>query len=259
MKHAKKNIFPRWLAIGFLIFVIIGLIVCFIAILNIKSAQKVPEYSIPPIEGFQLRIETMGVTTYTESPTEVATTHRSTDSPSEKPTVAPTEIEEYTMPATEHYIDVVAETELPTEPPEEEPEYNYLLKIDNPDYNYIPYAIYLNDSERELAAEIIMREFGDGGFTACCLQAQALRDAMIKHDYTLEQVYHNYQYDYYDLGYEPNDNCYNAVDYIFENAGLAVPHRILVMYSTYYTYSEWHESQNFVVEYGCVRYFDTWW
>lgn len=255
-KHKAVNTkLRRRLAIGFLVCIIVGLIACAIAVFTMK-AEKKPRYSIPPIEGIQLRVETMPVITYTQPPTE-----KPTDKPTEKPTEAPTELEteEQTAPATESPTEVVVETESPTEPPEEEPEYSYLLEIDNPDYDYVPYMIHLNDYERELAAKIIMREFGDGGFTACCLQAQALRDAMIKHNYTLEEVYHDYQYDYYGIDYEPNDNCYAAIDYIFENGGLAVPHRILVMYSTYYANSEWHESQNFVVEYGYVRYFDTWW
>ena len=76
MKHAKKYNIPRGLAIGFLIFVLVGLIGCSVAIFTMKS-NKIPKYSIPPIDGMQLRVETMGVITYTESPA------------TEKPTVAP--------------------------------------------------------------------------------------------------------------------------------------------------------------------------
>ena len=255
MKHAKKSGVPRGLAIGFLVLIIVGLIGCGIAIFTMK-ANKVPKYSIPPIDNMQLSVETMGVILITEPPvterpTEVIT---ETIAATEKETkVVESQVVE-TKPTIEVTEEPIIETEAPTEAP-----YEYLLDIDNPDYDYRPGAIHLNESDRYLAARIIMREFGEGGFTACCLQAQALRDAMIKGDCSLEEVYHDYQYDYYGFDDEPNDNCYAAIDYIFENGGLAVPHRILVMYSTYYTYSEWHESQNFVIEYGYVRYFDTWW
>ena len=103
-----------------------------------------------------------------------------------------------------------------------------------------------------------MQEFGSGGYTACCIQAQALRDAVIYEDSDVEDIYHSYQYDRYYCPYEPNQDCYDAIDYIFEQGGLAVPHRILFMYNPYYATSSWHESQNFVVEYGGVRYFDAW-
>lgn len=132
----------------------------------------------------------------------------------------------------------------------------YLLDIDNPDYTYDPMIIHLQDDDRALAAKIIMREFGDGGYEACCLQAQALRDAMIYSRSSLEQIYHFFQYDKYPLLKIPNRDCYNAIDYVFESGGLAVPHRVLVMYNPQHAKSDWHESQEFVIEYQGVRYFD---
>lgn len=132
----------------------------------------------------------------------------------------------------------------------------YLLDIDNPDYTYDPMIIHLQDDDRVLAAKIIMNEFGDGGFEACCLQAQALRDAMIYSRSSLEQIYHFFQYDKYPLLKIPNQDCYNAIDYIFESGELAVPHRVLVMYNPQHARSNWHESQEFVIEYQGVRYFD---
>lgn len=132
----------------------------------------------------------------------------------------------------------------------------YLFDIDNPDYTYDPMVIHLQDDDRVLAAKIIMNEFGDGGFEACCLQAQALRDAMIYSRSSLEQIYHFFQYDKYPLLKLPNQDCYNAIDYIFESGELAVPHRVLVMYNPQHARSDWHESQEFVIEYQDVRYFD---
>jgi hypothetical protein len=113
----------------------------------------------------------------------------------------------------------------------------------------------LTEDDRELIAKIVMNEFGDGGYKACCLQAQAFRDDMISHNLSAENAYHYFQYDAYSLDKAPNKNCYDAVDYIFAG-NMAVPHRILYMYDTAYCNSSWHESQIFVVEYKGIRFFD---
>ena len=149
-----------------------------------------------------------------------------------------------------------ATTAEPTEVPTEEYK-SWLIDIDNPDYDYDPQAITLTDEDRYLIAKIVMREFGDGGYEACCLQAQAFRDAMVVSYASAEYTYHYFQYDAYPLKKEPNQDCYDAVDYIFAG-NMAVPHRILYMYAPEYCSSSWHESQNFVVEHNGVRFFDMW-
>ena len=144
-----------------------------------------------------------------------------------------------------------------TEPPEptEEPKQGWLIDIDNPDYDYNPPTIFLTDDDRELIAKTVMREFGDGGYTACCLQAQAFRDAMVYSHASAEYTYQYFQYDAYPLVEVPSSECYAAVDFIF-GGNMAVPHRVLCMYSPEYVYSAWHESQTFVVEYNGIRFFD---
>lgn len=133
----------------------------------------------------------------------------------------------------------------------------HLIEINNPNYSYSPKQIHLSKSDRELAARVIMGEYGNGGYVACCLIAQSMRDGMIKSNYSsISEIVTQYQYS----GYNdfPNKDCYDAIDYIFESGGLAVPHRILYMYSTSLTYSSWHESQKFIVQHGVVRFFDAW-
>ena len=139
--------------------------------------------------------------------------------------------------------------------PTEEPKQRWLIDIDNPDYDYNPEPIYLTEDDRYLIAKTIMREFGDGGYMACCLQAQAFRDAMVLSKASAEYTYHYFQYDAYPLVKEPSSECYEAVDYIFDG-NMAVPHRVLYMYAPEYVYSGWHESQTFVVEYNGIRFFD---
>lgn len=144
---------------------------------------------------------------------------------------------------------------LTTEPTEKQIEKIWLIDIDNPDYDYNPPTIFLTDDDRELIAKTVMREFGDGGYAACCLQAQAFRDAMVYSHASAEYTYQYFQYDAYPLVEEPSSECYEAVDFIF-GGNMAVPHRVLYMYSPEYVYSAWHESQTFVVEYNGIRFFD---
>lgn len=139
--------------------------------------------------------------------------------------------------------------------PTEEPKKRWLIDIDNPDYDYNPEPIYLTEDDRYLIAKTVMREFGDGGYDACCLQAQAFRDAMVLSHASAEYTYKYFQYDAYPLVKEPSPECYEAVDYIFDG-NMAVPHRVLYMYAPEYVTSKWHESQTFVVSYNGVRFFD---
>lgn len=189
----------------------------------------------------------------TSNPTKTVETSAPTQAPTESPTTGKTSIN-FDEDSTEYLV---------YDAPENNPDGinlrftgHHLLEIDNPDHSYAPQPIHLDDSERKLAAEIIMREFGEGGYIACCLQAQALRDAMIFSYASLEQVYHYFQYDKYSDEQTPNKDCYDAIDYIFDLGGLAVPHRILYMYNPSIAKSDWHESQEFVVKYNGVKYFD---
>ena len=44
--------------------------------------------------------------------------------------------------------------------------------------------------------------------------------------------------------------------YIFDDDGSAVQHRMLYMYNPYMVKSAFHESQNFILSYQGVRFFD---
>lgn len=165
------------------------------------------------------------------------------------------------VPTYPTYFTIPSETaQKPTqvatvESTEESEAKTWLIDIDNPDFDYDPQAIELTEEDRYLIAKTVMREFGDGGYEACCLQAQAFRDAMVLSQASAEYTYKYFQYDAYPLTKEPNQHCYDAVDYIFAG-NMAVPHRVLYMYAPKYVHSKWHESQTFVVEYNGVRFFD---
>lgn len=134
----------------------------------------------------------------------------------------------------------------------------YLINIANPDPNYTSYAIHLSDADRDLAERIIMGEAGSMGYNGMAVVAQSLRDAFVMGGYSdIASVIKNYGY-YGSTSIKPSQSCKDVVNYIFDQGGSAVQHRVLVFYSTQYCSSSWHESQNFVCQIGSVRFFDFW-
>lgn len=132
----------------------------------------------------------------------------------------------------------------------------YLLSIDNPDPNYTSYAIHLSDADRDLAERIVMGEAGSMGYTGMAIVAQCLRDAFVMGGHSdIATVISKYGY-YAPTSIRPSQTCKDAVNYIFEQGGAAVQHRTLVFYSTAYCQSSWHEAQEFVCQYGSVRFFN---
>lgn len=131
----------------------------------------------------------------------------------------------------------------------------YVFAIDNPDSNYSPTPVKLSDKDKELVYKIVMREIGGYGYDASTLVAQAIRDTMNLEGYkTVSEVVNNYGYQG-STNYTPTQEVIDAVDFIFDDNGSAVQHRVLFFYATW-VQSNWHESQNFVYQYKCVRFFD---
>lgn len=133
---------------------------------------------------------------------------------------------------------------------------NALLSISNPDYSYCPGSISLSAEDRDLLERLVMGEAGSMGFTGCALIAQAVRDTMILEGISsVKDVISRYGYTA-QTNITPNSAAVDAVSYIFDNNGIAVQHRILYFYAVSVCDSSWHESQNFVVQYGNVKFFD---
>lgn len=135
---------------------------------------------------------------------------------------------------------------------------SFLLKIDHPDPNYRGEKVSLTEQDRKVLAHLVMGETGTEGFTGCALLAQSVRDAMLHFGFeTVEETIASMQYSGWYAG-EANQDVYDAISYIFDQGKSAVQHRILVMYAENACEGDWHETQNFVVQYGVVRYFDYW-
>jgi len=185
-------------------------------------------------------------------------TQPTTEKVTEKPTENTNSIVE-TSEDNDNYVEKL-ENEQPEEPEndndsdsnEEDTYYDTLLDIDNPDSDYSPKAIDISDGEREEIARIVMGEFGGSDFTGCALLAQCIRDAMAQYGYDGYEIRSAMQY--YGYNSNPSSTAYEAVDWIFVG-NAAVQHRILVMNNSS---GGWHGTQNFVVHYQGVWFYDLW-
>lgn len=130
---------------------------------------------------------------------------------------------------------------------------SYLIGISNPDYSYNPSPVTLSSYDRAKLERLVMGEAGSMGYNGCALVAQCIRDAMNRSNTTsIDRIISEYQY-YAPTNKEPNQTVKDAVSYIFDQNGSAVQHRILCFYTGS---SNWHETQNFIVGCGNVRFFD---
>lgn len=134
----------------------------------------------------------------------------------------------------------------------------YLVAIDNPDTTYECAQVTLSDHDRDLLERLCMGEFGSGGFVGAALIAQAVKNAICFDGYTsVQAVIDNCRYTgSTEIG--TNEACKQAVRYIFDENHDAVQHRIMYMYNPDMVQSAFHESQNYILTYGSVRFFDRW-
>lgn len=132
----------------------------------------------------------------------------------------------------------------------------YLMAIDNPDYNYSPTPVKLSDKEYDLICRTVMREMGHQGYIGIAMVAQAFRDAMNAEGYDAFEVVKKFGYEG-PRTMEPNQDTIDAVNFIFKENGSAVQHRLMFYYATWGN-GAWHETQNFICQYGITRFFDRW-
>lgn len=159
---------------------------------------------------------------------------------------------EKTQKPAQKSVEKVEETTVEDTEQEDTYEEEYLLDIDNPDDNYTPAKINLTDEEVEELARIVEGEFGGGGFIGCALIAQSIRDAMVTFGYSAMEIRENMQY--YGYANPESMGVYEAIKWIFDGHAV-VQHRILVMNNSP---GGWHGTQNFVVYYQGVWFYDMW-
>lgn len=126
------------------------------------------------------------------------------------------------------------------------------------DTSYAPQYVSLSAYDRAKVERLVMGEAGSLGYNGAALVAQAIRDSMaVSGTSSVDYIINNYQYDA-PTTKEPSAAVKQAVSYIFDNNGYAVQHRILYFYASNVVSNAWHESQQFIVSYGNVRFFDAW-
>lgn len=189
-----------------------------------------------------------------------------TEKPTQSTTAAPsTTATKATTPSTAQATTQAATIPFATAiPPQTPADYNaqwnagYLVAIDNPDTTYQCGQVTLCDADRDLLERLCMGEFGSGGFVGAALIAQAVKDAMCFDGYTsVQAIIDGCHYTgRTDIG--TNEACKQAVRYIFDENHDAVQHRIMYMYNPNIVQSAFHESQNYILTYQDVRFFDRW-
>ena len=112
--------------------------------------------------------------------------------------------------------------------------------------------------QREFLERLVMGEAGNQGFEGAALVAQSLRDNMIAKGTTdVKELKKKMAYSG-STSREPNEDVKAAVAFIFDQGGCAVQHRINYFYNPEIVSSSFHESQQFIIEYGNHRFFSTW-
>lgn len=126
----------------------------------------------------------------------------------------------------------------------------FLLTIDEPDPNYTGYTWEIED--RELVERVVTREFG-GDYTGSVLVAQIIRDLMMyENTHKFDDIDEKYGFSGSSIPDPPQEatqNAKDAVAFVFDEGNSAVQHKIMCYYARDSMYSEWHESQHFIVEY----------
>ena len=187
-------------------------------------------------------------------------TQATTVKPSTAPATQPKETKASTAPTTQKATIQFATAIPVAEPADYNEQWNagYLVAIDNPDKTYECGQVTLSDHDRDLLERLCMGEFGSGGFVGASLIAQSVKNAMCFDGFTsVDKIIADYHYTGR-TDIPANDACKQAVRYIFDENHDAVQHRILYMYNPLIVDSEFHESQNYILTYEDVRFFDRW-
>lgn len=117
-----------------------------------------------------------------------------------------------------------------------------------------PTAYYsLTNEERSLVESVVMAEAGGEDYDGQRLVAQCILNACILEEKRPDEIVVDYQYT--KNRPEPSESVKQAVAAVFDNYDVVTEENILVFYAPRWCTSEWHESQQFVLEHGGHRFF----
>jgi hypothetical protein len=169
-----------------------------------------------------------------------------TEKPTEKPTQKPTE----------------KPTEPPTEPPTEVEVSNPCAPVEpsepgstlNP--KHTESTFYLSESERYVVESLVMGEAGGESYDLQVLTAQCILNACVQDNLQPSEVMSVYQY----FGWNncPTDSVKDAVSAVFDDGYSLTDEPILYFYAPHLCYSDWHESQRYILTQDGIRFFARW-
>ena len=117
-----------------------------------------------------------------------------------------------------------------------------------------PIAHYpLTNEERNLVESVVMAEAGAEDYDGQRLVAQCILNACMLEEKRPDEIVIDYQYT--KNRPEPSESVKEAVAAVFDNYDVVTEENILIFYAPRWCTSEWHESQQFVLEHGGHRFF----
>ena len=129
-----------------------------------------------------------------------------------------------------------------------------VIEIIEPIVEEQPTAYYpLTDEERALVESVVMAEAGGEDYDGQRLVAQCILNACILEEKRPDAIVVEYQYT--KKRPEPSESVIQAVTAVFDNYDVVTKEPIMVFYAPRWCISEWHESQQFVLEHGGHRFF----
>ena len=114
-------------------------------------------------------------------------------------------------------------------------------------------VFYLSDNERRIAECIVMGEARGESYEGQVLVAQCILNACLKDELQPSEVQKKYKYSgWHD---NPSESVKDAVSAVFDDGYKVTDEPVLYFYAPKLTTSKWHETQRFVIEVGCHRFF----
>ncbi len=117
-----------------------------------------------------------------------------------------------------------------------------------------PERYYLDGRQFNIVCSIVEGEAGDQDMHGKMLVAECILNACERDGLTPEEVRTAYQYAGWCESY--TDETAEAVVEVFTYGHMPTEAKILYFYDSRYCESAWHETQQFVLEYGCHRFFE---
>ena len=114
-------------------------------------------------------------------------------------------------------------------------------------------ALELSPSERSEAASVVYAEAGGEDDTAMQMIAQAILCGCEREGVKPSELFEAYRYATWRP--EPSNAAYAAVDAVFEDGARPIDGEPLYFYAADRIDSEWHEKQEFLIEYRGIRFF----